>query len=39
MFDFFCYGIQLYALLSPYVCFVTVLYLVNFLHCGFVGRV
>ena len=26
-FDFFCYGIQLYVLLSPYLCFITFLYL------------
>ena len=27
LFDFFCYGIQLYVLLSPYLCFITFLYL------------
>ena len=25
--DFFCYGIQLYVLLSPYLCFISFLYL------------
>ena len=25
--DFFCYGIQLYLLLSPYLCFISFLYL------------
>ena len=25
--DFFCSGIQLYLLLSPYLCFITLLYL------------
>ena len=27
LFDFFCYGIQLYVLLSPYLCFICFLYL------------
>ena len=25
--DFFCYGIQFYLLLSPYLCFISLLYL------------
>ena len=25
--DFFCYGIQFYLLLSPYLCFIFLLYL------------
>ena len=25
--DFFCSGIQLYSLLSPYLCFISLLYL------------
>ena len=25
--DFFCYGIQFYLLLSPYLCFISFLYL------------
>ena len=25
--DFFCYGIQFYFLLSPYLCFISLLYL------------
>ena len=27
LFDFFCYGNQLYFLLSPYLCFISFLYL------------
>ena len=27
LFDFFCSGIQFYLLLSPYLCFITLLYL------------
>ena len=27
LFDVFCYGIQLYVLLSPYLCFISFLYL------------
>ena len=27
LFDFFCYSIQLYVLLSPYFCFISFLYL------------
>ena len=27
MFDFFCSGIQFYLLLSPYLCFISLLYL------------
>ena len=27
LFDFFCYGIQLYVLLSPYLCCISFLYL------------
>ena len=27
LFDFFCYGIQLYLLLSPFLCFISFLYL------------
>ena len=27
LFDFFCYGIQLYVLLSPYLCFISFVYL------------
>ena len=27
LFDIICYGIQLYVLLSPYICFITFLYL------------
>ena len=27
LFDFFCYCIQLYVLLSPYLCFISFLYL------------
>ena len=27
LFDFFCPGIQLYLLLSPFLCFITMLYL------------
>ena len=26
--DFFCFGIQLYVLVSPYICFISFLYLV-----------
>ena len=25
--DFFCFGIQFYLLLSPYICFISLLYL------------
>ena len=25
--DFFCYGIQFYLMLSPYLCFISLLYL------------
>ena len=27
LFVFFCYGIQLYVLLSPYLCFISLIYL------------
>ena len=27
LFDFFCSGIQVYLLLSPFLCFITLLYL------------
>ena len=27
LFDFFCSGIQFYLLLSPYLCFISLLYL------------
>ena len=27
LFDFFCYGIQFYLLLSPYLCFISFLYI------------
>ena len=27
MFDFFCSGVQVYVLLSPYLCFISFLYL------------
>ena len=33
--DFFCSGIQFYSLLSPYLCFISLLYLVLYvLHVG-----
>ena len=32
MLDFFYYGIQLYALLSPYLCFISNLYLVLYVQ-------
>ena len=28
--DFFCSGIQFYLLLSPYLCFISLLYLVKY---------
>ena len=30
LFDFLCSGIQFYLLLSPYLCFISLLYLVLF---------